>query len=174
MIGATRLATQSRPELDIPRNGRGKVTASTTAARTTSEIRAIREKETTNSKSNPTSCSGNHDVMAKQVQTVVGKTLVGRGTSSACKRSRSQPSAFHQGQQPKAASKGRMYGSNLTLSSLLIDDLAKRGRPCTSNGATIPQEYRPMAVRCFAHPAHEPAVPGYGRRCPRPCAAGQK
>jgi hypothetical protein len=107
MIGTTSLATQSRLELDITRDGPWK--------NGQQNWRHSIEKETTKSKSSPTSCSGNHDVMAKQVKTVVGKTLVGRGTSSACKRSRSQPSAFHQGQQPKAASTGRMYGSNLTF-----------------------------------------------------------
>ncbi|MGA2923197.1 MAG: hypothetical protein ABSE28_19000, partial [Candidatus Sulfotelmatobacter sp.] len=40
-----------------------------------SEIRAIREKETTNSKSNPTSCSGNHDVMAKRLRPWLAKPL---------------------------------------------------------------------------------------------------
>jgi hypothetical protein len=113
MIGTTSLATQSRLEPDITRNGPWKgYRLHDNGEQNWSHST---EKETTKSKSSPPSCSGNHDVMAKQVQTVVGKTLVGRGTSSACKRSRSQSSAFHQGQQPKAVSKGRMYGSNLTL-----------------------------------------------------------
>src|SRR5208337_1984143 len=46
------------------------------------------------------------------VETVVGKTLVGRGTSSACKRSRSQPSYSIRARSLRRLHQtGRMYGS---------------------------------------------------------------